>query len=319
MGIKAPDMPFNEEARPEEPGHNAPEPVTRGRYPRSLKILAFILNDLFLTGYALAHATRKTQKNDSASYMIEQDPEIYRTCAHVLPDVGMMFDFEARGKMHWAPLELRLLVLDWRGWITKPEKAHPVMKAAFEEFMDDISLAATNLQGVRVNFEKGIIRTNDPMALFRLVRQVIRDRSMLPDIDDGEKPLRKDGTPAKTAEDDPAEHKRPIDMMTLYSGQTYDDDSYKTTNDALPGEGELLHGMAQLGADYLMDEDPEGAMNNLPMRPYIGADDLYREVFTLKGRMENGESVFSLDEAEAIILEETTGQRYGANPLLNPQ
>lgn len=319
MGIKAPDMPFNEEASPEEPGHNAPEPVTRGRYQRSLKILAFILNDLFLTGYALPHVTRKTQKNDSASYICEQDPEIYRTCAHVLPDVGMMFDFEARGKMHWSPLELRLLVLDWRGWITKPEKAHPVMKAAFEEFMDDISLAATNLQGVRVNFEKGIIRTNDPMALFRLVKQVIRDRSMLPDIDDSEKPLRRNSTHAKTAEDDPAEHKRPIDMMTLYSGQTYDDDSYKTTNDALPGEGELLHGMAQLGADYLMDEDPEGAMNNLPMRPYIDTDDLYREVFTLKGRMENGESVFSLDEAEAIILEETTGQRYSANPLLNPQ
>lgn len=319
MGIKAPDMPFNQGALPEEPGNDAPEPAQRGRYPRALKILAFILNDLFLTGYALAHATRKTQKNDSASYLIDPDPQALQTCAHVLPDVGMMFDFEARGKMHWSPLELRLLLLDWRGRITKPDKAHPAMKAALEEFMDDITLAATNLQGVRVNFEKGVIRTNDPMALFRLIRQVIRDRNMLPTVDDSEKPVRRDGDPARNAEDDPAEQKRPIDMMTLYSGQTYDEASYRTTNDTDPGEGELLQGMAQLGADYLMDEDPEGALNNLPMRPYIDADDLYRAVFTLKGRIENGESVFSLDEAEAIILEETTGQRYGANPLLNPQ
>lgn len=101
-------------------------------------------------------------------------------------------------------------------------------------------------------------------------------------------------------------------------GKTYDDSSYTTTNDTDPNEAELLRGMAQLGEVYLMDEDPEGALNNVPMRPYINAGDLYRTIFTLKGRMESGESVFSLDEAEAIILEETTGQRYNANPLLNP-
>lgn len=318
MGIKTPDMPFNEEALAEDADNGAPEPIPRGRYPRSLKILAFVLNDLFLTGYALRHTTRKTQKNDSASYLIDPDPDALLTCAHILPDVGMMFDFEVRGKMHWSPLELRLLLLDGRGWIAKPDKAHPAMKAAFQEFMEDTALAATNLQGVRINTEKGIVRTNDPMALFRLVKQIIRDRDFRPDVQDKKKPANEDGSRAKTDDDDPALHKRPIDMMTLYSGQTYDDSSYTTTNDTDPNEAELLRGMAQLGEVYLMDEDPEGALNNVPMRPYINADDLYRTIFTLKGRMESGESVFSLDEAEAIILEETTGQRYNANPLLNP-
>ncbi len=272
-------------AAPDFTKKEAPE----GRYPRSFHIIDFALHNLFSAAYALPHCINLPVINDSAEYMTleeidiaSEEADLHIDPVYVLPDPIQDFAFQFEGAEDWAPFTATLLLLDTEGSPLDKYDAHPFMRTAFEEFMNDIALAVTELEGIRVNVDKGTVRANDPLLLYRALHELIIARNEDTDFAN-----------------------LPDDGYDISAG----------TNDA---DGDRARLIVE-GADFMNDDHTEDlALQNIPSRPYNSLTDLFLVAQNTRTRLECGAPMLRLDEMESIILEETRNRKsYSANPLLN--
>lgn len=280
-----------------------------GCYPRSFHIIDFALHNLFSTAYAIPHRDNLPVISDSAEYLTLEEmdfaaEEVEQSIdpVYILPDPTEDFIFEFNGTRDWAPFTATLVLRDPAGNPVEKQDAHPYMRIALEEFMDDIALAITDMEGIRVNIEKATICANHPLTLYRALRELIAARN-----EDAEVAM-------ETLKMDETDLNFPIEYRSI----NLPDDGYDSaagTNDA-DGRHNLL--IAE-GADFMNDDHTqEVALQNIPPRAYSNLTDLYLTAQGTKTRLEYDAPMLRLDEMESIILEETRNRKsYKPNPLLN--
>lgn len=288
---------------------SSPKDTPDGCYPRSFHIIGFALHNLFATTYALPHRHNLPVTSDSADYLTLQEMdfaagEIEQSIdpIYILPDPAEDFAFEFKGTRDWAPFTATLVLHDAEGNPVEKHEAHPYMRTALEEFIDDIALATTEMEGIRVNVDNATIQTNNPLTLYRALRELVTCRNE--DADAAMETLNLD-------EDDPS---FPIE----YRGIDLPGDGYDITAGTNDADGDRVRLIAE-GADFMNDDDTqEVALQNIPPRPYSNLTDLFLAAQDTKDRLEYGAPMLRFDEMESIILEETRNRKsYLPNPLLN--
>jgi|GEM_PF-3667398 len=303
--------------RPEEDPRELempPEPGEDGIHPRTLHILDFALTNLFCAGYAVPHTDKVRCLDDTAEIMTFEELDAYEaevatplgksiSRAHGLPNPADSFFFEFLGLDDWAPCQISLFLCDREGESIEIADAPDALQDAYREFFYDLSMATTNIDGVRVKPDKGLIETNDPLALYKIIAELIVSRN--DDAYELAEQLKKDC-------DDPGfpMEFRDIDLPQMgweaYSprGQDADLDQKFT---------------AAAGSDFLYDDDTAHyALQNVPPRSYNSEHDLFLVLADIKGRMEAYVPMVRLDEMEAIIRNEVRKEKsYAPNPLLN--
>lgn len=306
-----PASPIGPEERRYEPEI---DPGEDGIHPRSLHILDFALTNLFCTGYAVPHTDKVRHLSDTAETMTYEELDAYEaevvtplgkniSRAHGLPNPADSFYFEFLGLEDWAPCQISLYLCDHAGEPIEISDAPDAMQDAYKEFFFDLSMATSNVDGVRVKADKGLIETNDPLALYKVIAELIVNRNE--EAYAAEEGLKKDlGDP-----DFPMEF-RDIDLPQMgweaYSGRGQDAD--------------LAHKfIAAAGSDFLYDDDTANlALQNVPPRAYNSEYDLFLALADTKARMEAYVPMVRLDEMEAIIRSEVRNEKsYAPNPLLN--
>lgn len=297
------------EFSPEAPAETKVSPKTapEGCYPRSFHIIDFALHNLFSAAYAMPHQDNLPEIRDSAEYLalLEMEfpaEEIDRSIDPVtkLPDPVLDFIFEFKGTEDWAPFTATLVLRDADGNPVEKQDSHPYMRAAVEEFMNDLSLAATEMEGIGVNVHNATIRTNDPLTLYRALAELIFARN-----EDFFAAIQTMGTNENNAVP-------PLE----YRGINLPDNGYTapTGND----DGERARLIVE-GADFFTDDQTQDvAFHNIPSRPYNDLTELFLTAQDIRTRLEYGDPMLRLDEMESIILQETRNQKsYKPNPLLN--
>ena len=300
-----------------EPGQEKPEnePGDDGLYPRSLHILDFALTNLFCAGYAIPHTDKVRVLHDTAERMTYEELEGYEAAeaealdgktisrAHALPNPADGFFFEFLGTEDWSPCQISLYLCDHTGESVELGEAPDAMQEAYKEFLHDLSMATTHVEGVRVKMDEGTIEVGSPLALYKVITDLIIARNEA--ADEAAEEMKKD----LDAPDFPMEL-RDIDLPQMgwesYSGKGQDLDLSERT-------------FALVGADFLDDEDTqEYALQNVPPRAYHSKRDLYLALCDVKARLEVYAPMVRLDEMEAIIRQETHREKtYAPNPLLN--
>ena len=300
--------PANSRDQETESADTRPDDEGNGCFPRSACIFDFVLNDLFCNAYVVAHTDKLAHPNDCVEPItIDEAAMTYADTGHmiqrsyILPKTENMFSISYSGEEDWSPFEARINLKNEKNRTIAFRNALPALQDAFTEFMEDLTLATTDLGGVRIDSEKGIIRANDPVALFKVIRALVTWRQAQHDVP--EEYMSAPGQPQLG----PVEY-RSIDLPEFGFGNT------PTDNDA-PRD---LGAKAAEGSDFLYDDDSSKiALSNLPPRAYSSEDDLFLATYETKERLSRYLPMTRLDELEAIVLAEARGQRSYPNPLLN--
>lgn len=285
------------------PAKNAPE----GCYPRSFRIIDFALHNLFSTAYAMPHQDNLPEMKNSADYLALLEMEfpaeqIDRSIdpATMLPDPVLDFVFEFKGAEDWAPFTATLVLRDTAGNPIEKQDAHPYMRDAAEDFMNDMALAANEMEGISVNVNNATIRANDPLMLYRALAELVfaRNEDFF--------------TALETLAANESDAAPPLEYRSI----NLPDDGYTvpTGND----DGERARLIVE-GAVFMTDDQTQDvAFQNIPSRPYNDLTEVFLVAQDVKTKLEYGDPMLRLDEMEAIILQETRNQKsYKPNPLLN--
>lgn len=295
---------------PENPGYDA---SNDGIYPRSLHIIDFSLTNLFETAYAIPHLDRYRLSDGLDMMMPEEIDMLEDTFATELQhrkinrlqdmfDPVTSYSFLFDGFEDWADFNVTLTMTDLEGEDIDLKDAHPGMQAAFAEFMEDLSLATSVVDGIKVDTKRGIIRARDPLALFKAISEVIHAHNE--NVEDKEDEL-------KMREDDPA---FPLEFRSIPLPQDAFDPFVKCNDADMDRTSKIGN-----GHDYLFAEDTQDvSLQNLPPRPYNHLDDACQAAEQMRERFQFSAPMVRLDEMEAIIRNELRREKsYTPNPLLN--
>lgn len=298
-------------------GDNGPEEYDAsddGIYPRSLHILDFSLTNLFETAYAIPHLDRY-RLTDGLDMMAPEEMDAYEDTfaaelggrkidrLPAINDPVTSYSFLFDGFEDWNDFSVTLTMTDAEdGEDIDLADAHPGMQAAFAEFMEDLSLTTSVVDGIKIDTKRGIIRARDPLALFMAISEVIHAHNEA--VEDKEAEL-------KMREDDPA---FPLEFRSIPLPQ-HAFEPFDKCNDADMDRNNKIGN----GHDYLFGEDTQNvSLQNLPPRAYNSIDDACQAADQIRDRFQFSAPMVRLDEMEAIIRNEMRREKsYAPNPILN--
>lgn len=275
-----------------------------GCFPRCIVILDFILNDLFCNAYVIPHTDKLPHPNDclepttlDEAVMTHAQTGHIIDRAYILPPTENMFNFSFIGVEDWSPFEAKVNLKNEKNRNIAYRNALPALQDALTEFMEDLALATTNLDGVHVDGPKGTIRAYDPVTLFKVIRALILWRQQQHDVPEGYM-------------------NAPVEFRSINLPQLgFEDAGNNNDIDAKPERRDKCIE----GLKFLCDNNScKIALSTLPPRAYNNTEDLFMAAYNTKERLAGYQPMTRLDELEAIVLAEVRKQRsYKANPLLN--